>query len=68
MPEYYVYLHLDPISLKVRYIGKGKGQRAYNTTKRYGHHHSWLISLKRKGLEPEISILHKNLTDSEAKG
>jgi len=67
MEEYYVYMHLDPLSKETRYIGKGKGNRAYDFVNRYGYHKNWIKSLSNKGLEPEVDFVTKNLTDKNAK-
>ena len=64
--DYYVYAHLDPITKAVRYIGKGKKNRANSLTHRGRHHQRWLNNLKEQGLKPIVEIWESNLTEPQA--
>lgn len=57
MNTYYIYYHKEPISKEIKYIGKGKGQRAYDFHKRSKKHLKWIKSLKDKGLLPIVEIV-----------
>lgn len=63
---FYVYAHIDPLSNKVRYIGKGKDRRAWSLSHRKGYHKNWLAKLNKLGLKPIIEILADNLTEEQA--
>ena len=68
MNNYYVYIHIDPRTNEIRYVGKGKGKRAYSLSdsKRTGHHRNWLKQLKLLDLEPIIKIIEQNLEEKQA--
>jgi hypothetical protein len=56
--KYYIYFHLDPrdsVSLP-RYVGKGKGDRAWDFYGRNKKHKAWVKELKELGLEPLVMI------------
>lgn len=63
---FYVYIHLDPITLKVRYVGKGHDRRAYSFSHRKGHHKNWINCLKKQGLQPKVQIIEDNLSEKES--
>lgn len=71
MKEYYIYVYKDPRNNKIKYIGKGKGERMFTHWKRRNFHWNklfkeFLLDLESLSLEPIIEILHSNLTNSEA--
>jgi len=56
--KFYIYYHTDPRTNEVRYIGKGKGRRAWVIgNRRYAHHKNWLNELKGLGLKPVVQIV-----------
>jgi hypothetical protein len=55
---HYVYLHIDPTTSQVVYVGKGTGDRAWHTHNRSPRHKEWVRGLKVLGLEPSIKIAH----------
>jgi hypothetical protein len=68
---YYVYLHCDPVSNEIVYVGKGCYGRAWDVTRnRVGHpeHLAWLKQLSAKGYLPSdwVEIISKNLSEAEA--
>ncbi len=63
---FYVYIHSDPITGEVRYVGKGSGRRAYSFSHRYGHHAKWIGKLAKSELKPLVVILENNLPEKEA--
>ena len=69
--NFYVYLHVDPLTQEVVYVGKGKNGRAWDVTRcRNSHkeHQEWMLELTYKGFIPTdwVSIISKNLTENEA--
>jgi hypothetical protein len=66
MNIFYVYLHIDPRSNQVRYVGKGKENRAFTLTHRSARHKNWINKLKSLGLIPIIQIIENNLSEEEA--
>lgn len=63
---FYVYQHVDPRTNLVRYIGKGRGKRAWDLRDRHGHHKNWLKQLKNEGLEPRVELIETNKTEEQA--
>lgn len=75
----YVYLHKDPTTQKVVYVGKGSGQRAWmirNSNRdaaRYGHrskqHYEWAKKLDSMGIHlgQVVLIVAYPLTDENAR-
>jgi hypothetical protein len=57
MKYYYIYIHKDPVTLELRYIGKGTGDRAWRLKRRGPHHQAWLNSLLKNNLLPIIEII-----------
>lgn len=66
MGKYYVYVHIDPTTNLVRYVGKGHGKRAYDFHQRGAHHKNWLNILKSQNLKPIIEILASDLEETRA--
>ena len=76
-PVHYVYLHRNPTTNEILYVGSGRNERAYRSTTTgnstvYGHRdreHAFVLrELQLKGFLPEdwVEILYKGLTKSEA--
>lgn len=64
--DFYVYTHSDPSDGHVFYVGKGCKYRAWNLGSRKARHKYKLLSLKKKGLKPVVTILKSELTEEEA--
>ncbi|MCY4042750.1 MAG: hypothetical protein OXF45_02935 [Candidatus Dadabacteria bacterium] len=66
--RYYVYLYIDPRNEKIKYVGKGKGNRYITHLKDRSESEKvkWLKELKSAGYEPRIDILARNLTEEQA--
>jgi NUMOD3 motif len=64
--SHYVYLHIDPIVSQVVYIGKGRGDRAWQLYNRREDHKKWALNLRERGLEPKIDIARVLNTEEEA--
>jgi len=67
--KYYVYYHRDPrpkYYMWKRYIGKGIGNRAYETKNRSARHKRWINCLKKQGLNPIVEIVYFFDTEQEA--
>lgn len=65
-PIFYIYLHLDPLTDEVRYVGKGHDRRAYSFSHRKGHHKNWIAKLAKNNLKPKVEIFQDKLTEKEA--
>lgn len=63
---FYVYVHVDPNTLMIRYVGKGKGRRAYSFSHRYGHHKNWIKSLEKQGRQPIVRMITENLSEQQS--
>ncbi len=60
---YYVYVHKDPETGAVFYVGKGHGRRAWQ---RAGRHQLWLGNTRDlKGLW-DVELVHTDLSEIEA--
>ena len=66
MSEIYIYALKDPITQQIKYVGKSKSIRrrlqshidyARKTDRKRRYVSDWILSLLRKNLRPEISIL-----------
>lgn len=71
MGEFYVYLHKDPLTEEVVYVGKGKYGRAWDVTRSRGNskeHQTWMQKLSLSGYLPcdWVTILEKNLSEAQA--
>ena len=69
--SYYVYLHTDPETKEVVYVGKGVHGRAWDVTRARNHksgHTDWMKDLCDRGFLPTdwVSILAKGLSEQEA--
>lgn len=67
---YYVYRYTDPTSNEVMYIGKGKGERAYDHLKpptrgRQSRFKSKVEALKKAGTLPLIDIIVNDIQDED---
>jgi hypothetical protein len=62
MNKYYVYLHKNPTTNEIFYVGKGCGQRAYVKSRRGKHYSSYV---KKYG-NPVVEIVKDNLTSNAA--
>jgi len=60
--NYYIYFHINPLKNEVFYVGKGKGNRAYDF-KRRGQFYKDYISKYRNIV---VDIIEENLTEQEA--
>jgi hypothetical protein len=60
---YYVYLHRSKETGKVLYVGKGSGQRAWNSKKR---NPDWKSKVEELGDNWEVEIYEDDLTEIEA--
>jgi hypothetical protein len=68
---YYVYIHVDPITQEIVYIGKGVGGRAWDVTRARGEHkehQQWMKDLMENGFIPSdwVRIERRQLTEKEA--
>ncbi|NDA27025.1 MAG: hypothetical protein EBZ05_09410 [Verrucomicrobia bacterium] len=63
----YVYLYRDPRDGKIFYVGKGKGQRAFQhlSDEKDGPKNRKIQEIREAGLEPKIEILTHGLKDDE---
>ncbi|HXN74928.1 MAG TPA: NUMOD3 domain-containing DNA-binding protein [Candidatus Acidoferrum sp.] len=56
--KHYVYYHIDPTNKQIKYVGKGSGNRAYETRyRRSTTHLEWAKNLYDQGLCPIIEIV-----------
>lgn len=61
-----VYAHIDPRNGIPFYIGKGCEERASDFSRRSYFHKNLVSKIRSLNLEPEVVILHQNLTEQEA--
>ena len=63
--KYYVYLYSDPVSKKIFYVGKGKGNRVFSHLEdtKDSAKVEYINKLRAQGLEPDIEILIHGLVD-----
>ena len=71
--RYYTYVHFDPITSEIMYVGKGTRHRAWTFTKntsggRALDHFEYLCSLESLGYTPDdwVKIVDKGLSSTEA--
>ena len=69
--NFYVYIHVDPRTEEVVYVGKGKHGRAWDVTRCRGQHREhqlWMLELTSLGFLPTdwAKIIAKNLEESAA--
>lgn len=65
---YYVYAYVDPRNDLIRYIGKGKGERALAHLIDEGDSQKtrWIKQLKELNIKPRIDILARNLSEKQS--
>jgi group I intron endonuclease len=63
---FYVYTHTDPRTQLVRYVGKGKGRRAWEFKRRCAHHKNWISRLASEGLTPLVKLVETEKTEETA--
>lgn len=67
---YYVYQLVDPFTDEPFYVGKGSGDRAEQHIKEFDSQNvlkrAKIETLKRKGADPRIEVIHENLTEQDA--
>lgn len=71
MNNFYVYIHFDPQTKEIVYVGKGKYGRAWDVTrarKESPEHQEWMMLQSELGYLPTdwVQIEGRNLTESEA--
>ena len=64
--SYYVYHHVNPLTGKIFYVGKGTGLRAYAARGRTVEWSAVVSALMAKGSNYSIVIAHSGLTNEEA--
>jgi len=63
MNEYYVYIHLNPATNEIFYVGKGKGHRKTAKTSR---NEKWAEYVSRLSEPHKILVLKENLSERDA--
>ncbi|WP_271394159.1 GIY-YIG nuclease family protein [Aequorivita sinensis] len=63
MKEHYVYIHLNPKTNEIFYVGKGKGRRKSSKT---GRNRKWIEYVQKLNGQFKILVLQNNLTEIEA--
>lgn len=63
---FYVYEHWRPDTNECFLVGKGHGRRAYALAKRNTRHRHIVGYLRKNGMEPEVRIIFKEMTEAEA--
>ena len=67
LKNHYVYLHIDPETNEVRYVGMGQGRRAFeNFTSRQLDHAAWVLEKELKFGGINIELIHTQLTKAQA--
>jgi len=64
--NFYVYEHWRTDRDECFYVGKGKGNRAYNMRKRNAHHKAIAAKVTRDGCAIDVRIVMSGLTENEA--
>ena len=64
---YYVYLYSHPLTGNIFYVGKGKGNRIFQTLHEDGEaaKHEFIKEIRESGLEPKLSVLVHGLESEE---
>jgi hypothetical protein len=57
---------MDPRDDQIKYIGKGKGSRAYVFTRRGKKHQDWIDELANLGLKPKVMKFKETFSHEEA--
>lgn len=63
---YYIYLHIDPITSQVVYVGKGSSGRAWKFYNRSKKHLKWIEQLKLHNAVPIVKIAHVFVKEKDA--
>jgi hypothetical protein len=63
---FYVYEHWRTDRDECFYVGKGKGNRAYNLKSRNKHHKAIMAKLSREGFAMEVRIVQSGLSEQDA--
>ncbi len=58
--NYYIYFHINPLKNEIFYVGKGKGNRAYDKNNR---NRFWKNIVKKYGYI--VNIIEDNLNEKE---
>ena len=68
LPEYYVYVYIDPRNFEEFYYGKGKGNRksAHLTDSSDTEKTKRIKDIQKAGLKPIIKVIAKDLTEKQA--
>lgn len=66
MNNFYVYIHKDPRTNEVFYVGKGKAKRAWNFNKRNPFHINKINKIKSLGLEIMVELIETDKTEDQA--
>lgn len=62
----YVYMHIDPRTDAVRYVGIGSLSRAYGFQERTKDHIAWIAELDAQELEPRVALPTRTRDREEA--
>ena len=63
MNEHYVYIHLNPSTNEIFYVGKGKGHRKTNKTSR---NRKWIEYVSKLSEPFKVLVLKDNLSEKKA--
>jgi len=63
--NYYVYLHVDPMTDEIFYVGKGSWNRAIEHTKRSERNPKWFTRSQENGIK--VILIADQLTNSQAR-
>ncbi|WP_430467013.1 hypothetical protein [Winogradskyella ouciana] len=63
MNDYYVYIHLNPTTNEIFYVGKGKGHRKTAKTSR---NEKWVEYVSKLTEPHKVLVLKENLSERDA--